>query len=390
MNRMAKVLMGAVVLLLAQGAVAQLADGLYAAFDTTMGSFTARLDYAEAPVTCANFAGLAEGSQHWIDPETGGIRTDPFYDGLIFHRVMDGFMIQGGCPFGNGTGGPGYAIPDELDDALIHSGPGILSMANSGPDSGGSQFFITLTNTYWLDGKHAVFGEVVDGMTTVSNIGAVATDASDRPLVDVEINHIQVLRVGADAQNFDPRSQPIPKVFPLPLGISNTSSGVVASVVASNLCKDAVYEKATLDPWITWSGIETKYSQTGEGTRVFPAATNQASQFFQGTRIFHPQATTAIIAGHALVLDNASNPIYLNPVDGGTGTCSFGGSPGNITEWGFEPAYCGFYFYTDIGLYLSLDFHYTSPTNGTYSGSYWNSEWIPLAEQPFTDTPPAQ
>ncbi len=374
------------VLVCAGSSLAELGDGLYAAFDTSMGSFTCRLDYAEAPLTCANFAGLAEGSQHWLDPETGSIRSDPFYDGLIFHRVIDDFMIQGGCPLGNGTSGPGYAIPDEFSTSLTHSGAGILSMANSGPDSGGSQFFITLKNTDWLDNKHAVFGEVVDGMDVVFGIGAVDVDA-ERPLVDVTIEQINILRIGTEAENFNPMDQPLPGVMPLPLDISNTPSGLVVSVVASNLCKDAVYEKETLASWIDWTGIETNYWQTGGEVWSAPATTNQATQFFKGTRIFHPQATTALIAGHTIVLDNFSNPIHLSPTDDRKGTCSFGGDSGNITEWGFDPAYCGFYFYTDIYLYLSLDFHYTTSTNGTYDGSYWSDGWQPLSEQPFTDSP---
>ena len=115
---------------------AEMPDGLYAAFDTSMGSFTCRLDYAEAPLTCANFVGLAEGTQSWIDPDTGAVRNDPFYNGLIFHRVIDGFVIQGGCPLGTGTSGPGYAFPDEFVPTSAHyTNVGTLAMANSGPDS---------------------------------------------------------------------------------------------------------------------------------------------------------------------------------------------------------------------------------------------------------------
>ena len=165
---------------------------------------------------------------------------------------------------------------------------------------------------------------------------------------------------------------------------------MVVSVTASNLCKDAIYQKATLDSWVAWSGIETNYSQAGGEVRLHPAATNQLSQFFRGTRIFHPQATTHPVAGHTIVLDNFSNPITLAPTEGGGGTCTFSTNSGSITEWGFEPAYCGYYFYTDIHLYLSLDFHYTTATSGTYDGFYWNSGWTALAEQPFTDTPPAE
>ena len=115
-----------------------------------------------------------------------------FYDGLIFHRVIKGFMIQGGDPEGTGMGGPGYTIKDEFSSKLLHDGPGVLSMANAGPDTGGSQFFITLRDCPWLDGKHAVFGKVTKGMEVVYRIGKVATDANDKPLKDVVINKITI------------------------------------------------------------------------------------------------------------------------------------------------------------------------------------------------------
>lgn len=363
---------------------AQLSNGLYATFDTNLGSFTARLDYAEAPLTCANFAGLAEGSQKWIDPSTGKIRSDPFYDGLIFHRVIDDFMIQGGDPLGTGGGGPGYAFPDEFT-SLTHQDPGILSMANSGPDSNGSQFFITLTNTYWLNGKHSVFGEVIDGMNVISNIGLVATDSGDRPLIDITIDQVNILRIGTDAENFDPLAQSLPEVIPLPLAILNTSSGVVASVTIANLCKQTVYEKETLSDPTTWSVIGTNYWQVGGGTWVTPIATNQPTQFFCGTRVYHPLATTRLIAGHTLEITFGLNEIILNPTAKGGGTSALNGTPGSITSWSFDPSYCGYIFITDIMAPLSLDFEYETSTNGVFSGFYYSNGWQPMSG-PFTDT----
>jgi len=148
-----------------------------AVFKTSMGEFSIELFEDKAPETTANFIKLAEKG---------------FYNGLIFHRVIDKFMIQGGCPDGTGRGGPGYSIKDEFHKDLKHSGPGILSMANSGPDSGGSQFFITLAATPWLDGKHAVFGKVNAGMDTVDKIGKIQTGNGDRPVQDVVINNLTV------------------------------------------------------------------------------------------------------------------------------------------------------------------------------------------------------
>jgi peptidyl-prolyl cis-trans isomerase A (cyclophilin A) len=166
----------------------------YARFDTTEGSFTVRFFDEEAPKTVANFVGLAEGTKEWTDPKTGGKKTAPFYDGVIFHRVIDGFMIQGGDPLGRGTGGPGYKFADEFHPSLRHTREGLLSMANSGPNTNGSQFFITLGPTAHLDNRHSIFGVVEDGMDVVRKIGKVRTGAQDRPVNDVVINKVTIER----------------------------------------------------------------------------------------------------------------------------------------------------------------------------------------------------
>jgi len=149
-----------------------------AVFETNMGTFEVALATEDAPGTSNNFIKLARAG---------------FYNGLIFHRVIDGFMIQGGDPMGNGRGGPGYQIKDEFSPKLKHDGEGILSMANSGPNSGGSQFFITLKATPWLDGKHAVFGKVTKGMEVVRKIGKVKIDGNDKPVQDVIIKTIAIV-----------------------------------------------------------------------------------------------------------------------------------------------------------------------------------------------------
>jgi peptidyl-prolyl cis-trans isomerase A (cyclophilin A) len=168
---------------------------LRARFNTSEGAFTVQFFEAEAPNTVANFVGLAEGTKEWTDPRTGKKVTRRFYDGLIFHRVIAGFMIQGGDPLGTGVGGPGYKFGDEFHPSRRHSKAGILSMANAGPGTNGSQFFITLAPTDWLDNKHSVFGEVVEGMDVVSKIGNVATSKpGDRPLKNVTIQSVDILR----------------------------------------------------------------------------------------------------------------------------------------------------------------------------------------------------
>ncbi len=169
-------------------AKSKLKDGLYAKFDTSKGEILCVLEFEKTPLTVANFVGLAEGTK-----ELGGGAPlkDGFYNGLTFHRVIPDFMIQGGCPLGTGTGGPGYTFPDEIDPSLTHSGPGILSMANAGPGTNGSQFFITHVATPWLDGKHTVFGHVVSGQDVVDKIAQG----------DI-INSVEIIREGAAAEAF--------------------------------------------------------------------------------------------------------------------------------------------------------------------------------------------
>ena len=158
-----------------------------AVFETSLGNFEAELYAKECPETVWNFINLAEGRQ-----ETA--REGNFYDGLTFHRVIEGFVIQGGCPQGTGTGGPGYQFKDEFDAALRHDSQGILSMANAGPSTNGSQFFVTLGPTPHLDDRHSVFGKVIKGMDVVSKIGSVKIDAGDRPSEPVVIKKVTVRR----------------------------------------------------------------------------------------------------------------------------------------------------------------------------------------------------
>jgi peptidyl-prolyl cis-trans isomerase A (cyclophilin A) len=196
MNRPLSVLLNLVVIvLLAGGCAAQQTSGppaqassaaataglaaekTFARFETSQGNFVIQLFSQRAPATSKNFVQLAQKG---------------FYDGVTFHRVIDGFMIQGGDPTGTGSGGPGYTIRDEFHADLKHDGPGILSMANAGPNTGGSQFFITLAKTPWLDGKHAVFGKVVEGLQVVQAIGKVPTGANDRPVDKVVIRKVVI------------------------------------------------------------------------------------------------------------------------------------------------------------------------------------------------------
>ena len=167
---------------------------LYARFETSMGDMVAELYEDLVPNTVKNFVGLATGQLDFVDAHTGETVRRPFYDGIIFHRVIPEFMIQCGCPLGRGTGGPGYRFRDEFSDKLRHNCPGILSMANAGPNTNGSQFFITEVPTPHLDRHHAVFGKVIEGADLVKKIARVKRDYNDKPLEPVVLNHVTIYR----------------------------------------------------------------------------------------------------------------------------------------------------------------------------------------------------
>jgi len=165
-----------------------------AIIETSQGKFVVKLYPEKAPETVANFTGLAEGTKEWTDPATGQKVKKPFYDGLIFHRVIPNFMIQGGCPLGRGTGGPGYQFKDEIVEGLTFNRPGLLAMANAGPGTNGSQFFITTAATPWLNGLHTIFGEVTEGQDIVTAIGNSPRGPSDQPATPIVIKKVTIVK----------------------------------------------------------------------------------------------------------------------------------------------------------------------------------------------------
>ena len=222
---------------------AELKDGLYAELDTSKGKILLSLEFEKTPMTVANFVGLAEGTKDSNKPK--GTR---FYDGLIFHRVIADFMIQGGCPQGTGTGGPGYKFADEIDATLKHTGPGILSMANAGPSTNGSQFFVTHKATPWLDGKHTVFGKVV-GPDDQKVVNAIAK--GDR------LKTVKILRLGAKAKAFKSDQMAFDKLA------KGAAEGPLKAILAK-LKKD--YPKAELIS--TKTGLKYVVAKGGAGPKV--------------------------------------------------------------------------------------------------------------------------
>ena len=217
-----------------------LSDGLYADIETSKGNIVLQLYFEQVPTTVSNFVALAEGNHPIVDEQHSG---KPYYNGLKFHRVIESFMIQGGDPTGTGSGGPGYQFDDEFSSDLTHDGPGILSMANSGPGTNGSQFFITHVETPWLDGKHSIFGKVSSGLDIVDSVEQE----------DI-IKNINIVRVGEDANNFD-----APNIFETYL--NNKSEVDVKKVEAE---QEAIKD-ITKGMKETESGIKYKISKKGTG-----------------------------------------------------------------------------------------------------------------------------
>ena len=222
-----------------------LSDGLYADIETSKGNIVLQLYFEQVPTTVSNFVALAEGNHPVVDEKLSG---KPYYDGLKFHRVIENFMIQGGDPTGTGSGGPGYQFDDEFSPDLKHDGPGVLSMANAGPGTNGSQFFITHVETPWLDGKHSIFGKVTSGQDIVDEIEQE----------DI-IKNVKIIRVGKSAKNFD-----APNIFED--YITNKSEADILNAEAE---QDA-FKDITNGMTKTESGIYYNISEKGKGENAKP------------------------------------------------------------------------------------------------------------------------
>ncbi len=233
----------------------QTTDGMYAKIKTTKGEILIQLEYEKTPLTVANFVGLAEGKIE----NKAKTKGTPYYDGLKFHRVIADFMIQGGCPDGNGSGDPGYKFPDEFHPDLKHSGPGILSMANSGPATNGSQFFITHKETPWLDGKHSVFGHVIEGLDVVNAIEQ-----------DDVLESVTIIKKGSSAKNFDAK-----RTFSSALEKIKKDEAEKAAESAKEM------KKITEGSTVTASGLAYKVINQGSG-KVHPTAESTVTVHYTG------------------------------------------------------------------------------------------------------------
>ncbi|MCM4159330.1 peptidylprolyl isomerase [Antarcticibacterium flavum] len=251
-----------------------LEDGLYAEFNTNKGTFLAELYYDQTPLTVANFVSLAEGDSHSMVDST--YKGKKFYDGIKFHRVIKDFMIQGGDPQGTGSGGPGYRFPDETMDDLTHDSKGYLSMANAGPGTNGSQFFVTLAETPWLDGRHTIFGKVIEGQEVVDSIGQMETGPQDRPVQDVVIEKLNIIRKGKAAKDFN-----APKEFEDRLAQIKADEEELARQQEAAQAENAERFNALKEEAEELeSGLQIHYLERGEGPK--PAMTDQVQVLYEG------------------------------------------------------------------------------------------------------------
>ena len=383
MKRTVRGLITCLLLAVGSAVAAPSADGLYATLQTTMGNVCFELYYTNVPRTVANFVSLAEGSRPWIDPRSNFISRKPYYNGIIFHRVINGFMIQGGSPKGDGTDGPGYTFEDEFDPALRHNRPGIVSMANSGPDSNGGQFFITVTAYPALNDKHSVFGSVVEGMNIVSNIAAVAT-TNDKPLDDVTITNVFITRNGTKAQNFAVTNQSLPKVEGLPLSIS----GLKLSAGTTTSSYQYVYSSTNLTDW---SEAISDYWPAPNGGWNLTASGGETKEFFHANRVVYYTPDTNMtmdVTGHRIVVYIGEDvfDVTINASNSGMFLHAGEGHPVTYWDWKQYPYHAQFRFQAGY-LPLRFDLDYTTPTSGRCKMFYLSAlgYWESFGDGTFTD-----
>lgn len=366
------------------GTAAPTNDGLYATLQTTMGDVCFKLYYTNVPRTVANFVSLAEGTRPWIDPRDSFVSSAPYYNGSIFHRVVSNFMIQCGSPKTDGSDGPGYTFEDEFDPALRHDRPGIVSMANAGPDSNGGQFFITVAATPWLNDVHSVFGIVVEGMNVVSNIAAVAT-TNDKPLVDITITNAFITRNGTNAQNFAVTNQLLPEVMSLPIAITH-NNGIKISTGTATSSYQYVYSSTNLSGWTEY---DSDYCVLPDGAReLSPPAGSRG--YFHAARVVYPtdKNRTASPVFHQLVMTIGFHIFRVTPEETNSGRIMVNSETNaalTYWSWDADPRRVQFIVYSDYYFPFGFDLYYTSPTNGLCDGYRYNFSWQFIGSGTFTD-----
>jgi len=376
-RRLGCAMVGVGLLLASPDLRAQYTDGLYAEFQTSLGNFTNRLEYSLAPKAVASFVGLATGERPWLDLPSGVVKTNPFFDGLTFHRVIAGFVIQAGSPNGQGTDDAGYAFVDEFDPSLRHDAFGVLSCANSGPDSNGSQFFVTAGPTPWLNDVHTVFGKLYGGSNVVYAINHVATGADEKPLTNVFINRVIIRRIGAAAQAFNLHAQGLPTLTNLNLKIAK-SGPTTATLTFSNrpYADNRIYFSPNL---AAWTGQELGIEVGPVVSPTLTATTDQPQEFFRLAQIQYPTSTLAPERLHNRILtlkftQGRTNTVVVNFNASGGGTYTDNGSPGvligyNWTQLPYNGRLWPISFAVPLNRDFTLKLNFATATNGTFTGT---------------------
>jgi peptidyl-prolyl cis-trans isomerase A (cyclophilin A) len=358
-------------------------DGIFADFVTSHGNFTCQLFHDRAPRTVANFVGLATGERSWLNLPRGEVARTPFFDGLTFHRVVSGFVIQGGSPKGDGTDGPGYTFRDEFDSTLRHSKAGILSMANSGPNSNGSQFFITLAATPFLDDVHSVFGEVTGGMDVVNVIVSVPVDSNSKPITPVIIQKVTIRRVGAAAQAFDVASQGLPVVGGAGAVLSKNGGNYALQFPRALYSEYLLYSSGDLVTWTAQRiGLYISAPPVSD-LDVTSFATGKLRQFFRVPQIMYsgPIFTPPAVANSKLVLNlsGGGGTIEWTFNNTGGGTSLYAANQqnpnGSIVSYSWtQEAYRGRSYVRSTNVVdLQLSHVFTSAGGGTFKGTAFTS-----------------
>lgn len=352
-------------------------DGLYADFSTSLGNFSCSLNYTNAPKTVASFIGLATGEQPWLDLNTGRVRSDFYYNGLVFHRVIKDFVIQTGSPNGQGTDGPGYVFQDEISPTLKHDSAGVLSMANSGADSNGSQFFVTAAPASFLDGNYTIFGRVVDGLDVVTTINRVATDTSDKPKTNVVIQSIAIRRVGPAAVAFDLHGQGLPIVTNPPTQLTVNSTNVSLAFSNRLFADNRLFLSTNLSTWTASPlGIEVD-GPINNGTTT-PIV--EPREFFRIAAIQYPSSTFTPrnVQNRSLTLsfNGGLGTIVINFDKAAGGTYTFGASNGTVTSYGWlQDAYVGRLspiYYSGLAP-MVLRFNFKAAGSGKFTGTAYTA-----------------
>jgi len=367
-------------------------DGIFADFTTSLGSFTCQLHYDRAPQTVANFIALTTGECAWLDLATGEAQRVPFYDGLTFHRVVSGFVIQGGSRKGDGSDGPGYTFRDEFHPMLRHNKAGILSMANSGLNSNGSQFFITLAPTLFLDDVHSVFGEVTSGLSAVQAIGTVTVDANSKPLTPVTMPSVVIRRVGAAAQAFNTGMQGLPSVGGADPRFVRSGANSFLQFPRALYSEYQLFDSSNLDAW-TRAKIGLYITPPPSTDLDVTASATGNAHFYRVAQVDYPGPlfTPPSLANSTMTLtftSGASGTLTLSFNNAGGGTTNTGGNAGSITSYTWaQEAYRGQLVCQSTNVFpLVLSHAFTSSAGGFFKGTVYGQTQFQVAGT-FTHAP---